>query len=161
MAQGVEGPALSVMWHGFNSLAQEFPQVLGTAQKKREREREGFGGMDWGHVTESLGSGAARSQLTEEQWKGFEQGRTCAGRNVRADQGEEHPQHLFNTHTGRPRGVKREKSRGEILTKASLCFLDKGLVYYCISSLDIESRAGCLLILFLLLTSVLLPYAGI
>lgn len=40
MAQGVEGPALSVMWHGFNSLAQEFPQVLGTAQKKRERERE-------------------------------------------------------------------------------------------------------------------------
>lgn len=28
------------MWHGFNSLAQEFPQVLGTAQKKRERERE-------------------------------------------------------------------------------------------------------------------------
>lgn len=117
--------------------------------------------MDWGHVTESLGSGAARSQLTEEQRKGFEQGRTCAGRNVRADQGEEHPQHLFNTHTGRPRGVKREKSRGEILTKASLCFLDKGLVYYCISSLDIESRAGCLLVLFLLLTSVLLPYAGI
>lgn len=52
-----------------SSIEQGVQGLLG------RRAREWFEGMDSGQVMESLGSCAERSQLTDEQWKGFEQGR--------------------------------------------------------------------------------------